>query len=241
MSYTKSNSELLMKYSLFIMVCLLSFPLVAQIDNSQSSTNIPAVAAEENTSNNSSFPNKTIENNGLSNPDTNRINGLSVPNSNTINSKNSEFSMFGENFGNPGELYNKQVQKHVRYTEKEKETEIYGKTTDQYLGDFKTKVSKVNIVYRDFQYPDGDRIRIFVNDDVVRPNVLLSQSYGGFHLNLVEGFNKIDFLALNQGESGPNTAEFQVLDEEGNVISSNQWNLATGVKATIIIIKEKTP
>jgi len=43
---------------------------------------------------------------------------------------------------------------------------------------------------------------------------------------------------LNQGESGPNTAEFQILDEHGNVISSNQWNLATGVKATIILIKE---
>ena len=45
-------------------------------------------------------------------------------------------------------------------------------------------------------------------------------------------------LALNQGESGPNTAEFQVYDDKGNLVSSKQWNLLTGVKATIVVTKE---
>ena len=53
-----------------------------------------------------------------------------------------------------------------------------------------------------------------------------------------KGFNKIDFEALNQGTAGPNTAEFRVYDDQGLLVSANQWNLATGFKATIIIVKE---
>jgi hypothetical protein len=57
-------------------------------------------------------------------------------------------------------------------------------------------------------------------------------------LGLIKGFNKVDFEAINQGESGPNTAEFQVYDDKGQLISANQWNLATGFKASIILIKD---
>ena len=38
--------------------------------------------------------------------------------------------------------------------------------------------------------------------------------------------------------TGPNTAEVRVYDEAGNLTAANQWNLATGVKATFIIVKE---
>ena len=53
------------------------------------------------------------------------------------------------------------------------------------------------------------------------------------------GINKIAFIALNQGTSGPNTAAFTVFNDTGNVISSNEWNLATGAKATLVIAKDK--
>ena len=49
---------------------------------------------------------------------------------------------------------------------------------------------------------------------------------------LILRFNKIDFVALNQGASGPNTAEVMVFDDNGKLVGSNRWNLATGVKAT---------
>ena len=49
--------------------------------------------------------------------------------------------------------------------------------------------------------------------------------------------NKIDFVALNQGSSGPNTAELRIYDDNKKLLSSNQWNLATGSKATLIIVK----
>jgi hypothetical protein len=45
--------------------------------------------------------------------------------------------------------------------------------------------------------------------------------------------------ALNQGTSGPNTAAFSVYDDSGNLITSNEWNLTTGIKATIVVVKEE--
>lgn len=169
----------------------------------------------------------------------NKINGISVPERITISPrKNKEFSMFNEEFGNPGELYQKQTNKHLRQFEKAEEKQ-YGSTTNQYFGDFKTKSLFVHIIYRDHEYFDGDRIQILVNDTIIVYDVTLTNEFSGIKIDLIEGFNRIDFLALNQGDSGPNTAEFQVYDDQGSLISGNRWNLSTGVKATIIVVQEK--
>ncbi|MFC0605629.1 hypothetical protein [Winogradskyella pulchriflava] len=111
--------------------------------------------------------------------------------------------------------------------------------SDQYLGEHSVDTKFVNIVCRDHEYPDGDRVRIYVNDFVVEPNLLLKSSYRRVEVNLAEGKNKIEIEALNQGESGPNTAEFLVYDDKGNLISSKEWNLLTGVKAIIVFNNEK--
>ena len=110
---------------------------------------------------------------------------------------------------------------------------------DQDLGSFRTQSKAVRIICRDFQYPDGDRVTITINDIPVIRNITLYSSYQSFDLPLKVGINKIAFIALNQGTSGPNTAGFTVFDDAGNVISSNEWNLATGAKATVIIAKDK--
>ncbi len=110
---------------------------------------------------------------------------------------------------------------------------------DQDLGSFRTQSKSVRIICRDFQYPDGDRVTITINDIPVIRNITLRASYQTFELPLQVGINKIAFIALNQGTSGPNTAGFKVFDDTGNVISSNEWNLATGAKATVIIAKDK--
>lgn len=167
----------------------------------------------------------------------NKVNGLSVPQPVTIKPQTKQFSMFGEQFGNPAELYEDRLKKHQKAFESP-EKKQYGSTTDVFFGDFKTKSDYVKVIFRDHQYPDGDRVRILVNGDVVVSTVTLTTGFNGFRLNLMDGFNRIEFVALNQGESGPNTAEFQVIDESGNTISGNRWNLATGVKASIIIVKE---
>ncbi|WP_242009136.1 hypothetical protein [Robertkochia solimangrovi] len=113
-----------------------------------------------------------------------------------------------------------------------------GATTTQFLGDFRNNGKFVKIVCRDHQYVDGDRVRIIVNDIVVQPNVLLDATYRGIYVDLEKGFNKIEFQALNQGSSGPNTAALAVFDDQGQLISANEWNLSTGVKATMIIVKD---
>jgi hypothetical protein len=109
---------------------------------------------------------------------------------------------------------------------------------NQNLGDFKTKSGKARIMYRDAAAVDGDEIRVYLNDKVIESFVALEGAFKGFEIVLEKGFNKIDFEALNQGTSGPNTAEFRVYDDKGGLISASQWNLGTGFKATILLVKE---
>ena len=109
---------------------------------------------------------------------------------------------------------------------------------DQFLGEIKNDGEYVNIILRDHEYPDGDLIKVEVNESVVMPAILLTEKAKGFKLDLKSGFNVVDFVALNQGSSGPNTAEIIVYDDQGKLVGTNRWNLATGVKATYIIYKD---
>ena len=110
---------------------------------------------------------------------------------------------------------------------------------DQDLGSFRTDSKSVNIICRDYQYPDGDRVTIYINDIPVVYNITLRENYQKFNIPLDVGINKIVIEALNQGTSGPNTAAFKVYNDSGSLISSNEWNLATGAKATLLIAKDK--
>lgn len=111
--------------------------------------------------------------------------------------------------------------------------------SDQFLGEHKVDTKFVNIVCRDHEYPDGDRVMVIVNGEVVKRSLLLTSSYRRVEVSLVQGRNIVDIVALNQGESGPNTAEFVIYDDKGGVVSSKEWNLLTGVKARIIFVNEK--
>ncbi|MBT8183922.1 MAG: hypothetical protein KJN76_03710 [Eudoraea sp.] len=123
----------------------------------------------------------------------------------------------------------------VGETEKGKSGKHFG---DMYLGDVKTGGKFVGIVCRDHEYVDGDRVRIFANGNVIDPNMYLTGSFKGVNLNLEKGFNRLDFEALNQGSSGPNTAQVDVYDDQGKLIYSNKWLLSTGSKASLIIVKD---
>ncbi len=140
---------------------------------------------------------------------------------------------FKEDFIDPGQEYLERLQT----PEAEKRPGDF--KVDQYLGDFKSNAKSVRVVFRDHQHPDGDRVQVRLNDRVFYPNILLQQSYKKLDIDLITGFNKIDFVALNQGESGPNTAEVRVYDDQGNLMMANRWNLATGTKATFIVVKDE--
>jgi hypothetical protein len=139
--------------------------------------------------------------------------------------------MYAEEFADNGARFDKSLNKSEGNTRP-------GFKSDQYLGDFKTTAKRVVIICRDFGEIDGDRVRLLMNDIVIEDNIHLVAKYYAVELDLDEGFNRIDFQALNQGYAGPNTAEFKVLDEQGKVLSANQWNLTTGIKATLIIIRQ---
>ncbi|WP_053002634.1 hypothetical protein [Kordia jejudonensis] len=130
---------------------------------------------------------------------------------------------------------NKEFEKKLNKKDKQIRPEY---KVEQYLGDFRSNGKFVEVVCRDHEYVDGDRVRVYVNDVVVAENIRLEAVYKKINVTLAQGFNKIEFQALNQGSSGPNTAEFRVYNDKGELISANEWNLTTGIKATMIIVKE---
>jgi hypothetical protein len=154
-------------------------------------------------------------------------------NSFEIGTPENHFSMTPtQKFVNPGNLVKDRLNKKA-----DNENQIVFRR-NQDLGNFKTKSLTAKISYRDYGEVDGDEIRVLLNDKTLATSVYLDSNFEGFEITLVDGFNKIDFEALNQGQLGPNTAEFRIYDDKGNLISASQWNLATGFKATIIITKE---
>ncbi|WP_413998918.1 hypothetical protein ACMDB5_14190 [Flavobacterium sp. W1B] len=155
------------------------------------------------------------------------------PNPSALIEKPVTISMIPKNeFINPGDAIRDKLNK------KEEPSEGIVYRRNQNLGDFKTTAVTAKVMYRDAAYVDGDQIRVYLNDKVIQYQVNLDSNFQGFEIKLEKGFNKIDFEALNQGSSGPNTAEFKVYDDKGVLISASQWNLGTGFKATLILTKE---
>jgi hypothetical protein len=125
-----------------------------------------------------------------------------------------------------------------RLRKREEDNANMGYLGDTYLGDVNTSSKTAIIVCRDFEYEDGDRVQITLNDTVLLQDLYLKNKYFMMEIELKPGFNKFDFKALNQGASGPNTAELKVYDDQQKLLSSNQWNLSTGATATFIVVKQ---
>ena len=109
---------------------------------------------------------------------------------------------------------------------------------DYNLGSLSTKSKLIVIKCRDHEYVDGDRIKLMLNDAVIHPNIVLRGDFFVIDVDLVEGFNSINFIALNEGTSSPNTAQLMVYDQDGNLLASNKWLIRTGYKASLSIYKE---
>ena len=141
-----------------------------------------------------------------------------------------------EEFADAGQKYTKSMNDRQDSFKEEARTQPH--QFDQDLGIYKSGSKFVKIMCRDPKEVDGDKVRILVNDEVVLSEITLSGEYRGLNLDLVKGFNKISFQALNQGSSGPNTAEFVVYDDTGTIVLAKEWDILTGVKATFIVVKE---
>ena len=118
-----------------------------------------------------------------------------------------------ERFINSNDLYLSRLNR--KKTESNKNINKF--KVDQFLGEIRNDGDYVSIILRDHEYPDGDLIKVQINEDVVMPAILLTEKAKGFKLDLKSGFNVVDFVALNQGSSGPNTAEIIVYDDQGKL------------------------
>ena len=213
----------------YFLVCLLNFslgsPLFAQLEGSNSPSK--------------TFPKqKEPEKMNLLLPDP-KTDFLKAPNTSRLELKEPMLDMTQkEKFIDPNTQYLARLNRSLKNEKGEGQKLPKDFMVNQYLGDFRSAEKSMQIVVRDHEYPDGDRIKILLNDVEVVSNLLLVEQFRGIEIPLAEGFNKIDFIALNQGESGPNTAEVQIYNSRGELEAANRWNLATGVKATYVIIKE---
>jgi len=223
------------KRLIFLLLMLCTCSVFAQPDkNEKKSIRIPAIETKEKDSTPQLIikPDSKI---GITKPKKN-IAGIPTESKVSLKKPEKEFSMIHDNgLRNPGEIFEQRFNKVAVEQGLKIET-----MSDVFLGDIKSNGAFVRIVCRDHEYPDGDLVRVFVNDELIIPTLLLTSGYKGFNVTLTPGVNKIVFLALNQGDSGPNTAEFIVYNDKGDLVSSKKWNLLTGVKATVNVIKEST-
>jgi len=105
------------------------------------------------------------------------------------------------------------------------------------LGTIESSTKFVKIEFRDYGLVDGDRVQIYLNQQIVDANITLKGLSAFIHIPLKKGYNRIDIKALNQGLYGPNTAQFFVYDDKGVLVKKQQWNLTTGTVATLGVIR----
>ncbi|RPD93245.1 hypothetical protein EGM88_13510 [Aureibaculum marinum] len=111
-------------------------------------------------------------------------------------------------------------------------------SSDFSLGTLHSTSKTVRIEVRDHSLVDGDRIRVYLNEKLLKSNVSLKGLYYIINIDLRKGYNRIDIEALNEGFSGPNTAEIRVFDENGYLLSEKEWNIRMGQIATLGVVKQ---
>lgn len=133
-------------------------------------------------------------------------------------------------------LVQKQWEIKQKFSEDSKNRSKYMR--DYYLGDLKTTSKTIIIKCRDHEYVDGDRVRVMIDNAVIHPNLTLGGDFYVVDVDLNEGFNTISFVALNEGASSPNTAQLKIYDDTGKLLTSKNWNITTGYKASLVVLKE---
>lgn len=109
---------------------------------------------------------------------------------------------------------------------------------DTYLGEIRTGKQILKMTLWDPRLEDGDRVRIWLNDEILITDMTLLNAAQGFPITLKDGFNKIEIEALNQGYSAPNTSGIVIRDDEGDVMEQKICMINAGVKSLLIVIKE---
>ncbi len=139
-----------------------------------------------------------------------------------------------DDFLNPADRYTKKMNNSLK-GEGNGDYKIFRR--NQYFGDFKTDSESIQVAVRDPQAIDGDYVKITQDGKVIYERIFLDASFKTLEIPLHPGFNRIEFIALNEGSSFPNTGAFLIRDK-GETIYQEEWNLSTGFNASFIIVKE---
>lgn len=110
-------------------------------------------------------------------------------------------------------------------------------TSDFSLGTLHSTSKSMRIEVRDHSLVDGDMIKVYINEELIISSIILNGLYNIINVNLNRGYNRIDIEAINEGYSGPNTAELRVFDENGILLSSQEWNILKGQRATLGVVR----
>lgn len=215
---------------LLLGVSLLTTAVYSQLDKSTKTVNAPGELMTPKTGSESSTLLKSPGNHSLSNKK-----GLFNNNPDPIDLGEKEERPFSMRTDDNGLMtYKTKDFKPKAFKDKEIKPEY---RNDQYLGDLTTGGNYVELYCRDHEYVDGDKIRVFVNGEMIHSSISLGAGYHPIMVRLNMGFNSIEFEALNQGTSGPNTAELRIFDDQGMEIAKKEWNLMTGGKANLVVVK----
>lgn len=84
---------------------------------------------------------------------------------------------------------------------------------------------EVDLILRDNQSVDGDRITILVNGEVVKEDLTMNGTGTTVPITLKSGPNTVEVLALNEGSSSPNTVEVSISD----VVSGPSLQISNGL------------
>ncbi len=110
-------------------------------------------------------------------------------------------------------------------------------SSDYTLGTLYSTSKSVRIEVRDHSLIDGDRIRVYLNEKMLASTITLKGLYYIIHIDLLKGYNRVDIEALNEGYSGPNTAEIRIFDENGVLLSEQEWNIRIGEITTLGVVR----
>src|SRR5690606_27499000 len=145
-----------------------------------------------------------------------------------IGEERNKFSMSTENdFANPGDRYVAKMEKDLDKALRDaglKEGRGTLVKRNISLGDFKTKAEYFIVKFRDFGAIDGDLVKVSSNDKIIEQQLFLDSNFKQVKIILEKGFNKLDFEALNIGSLGGNTAQIQVVDDKGTLITNDYWD-----------------
>ena len=137
-----------------------------------------------------------------------------------------------EQFASPAKEYTDKMNKQIT------DGKIYDYYKKDYLlATYKCSTTIAKFALKDFGEPDGDVVRIWLNDEIVINAITLENGYREIQFNLRNGQNLLVIEALNEGMVSPNTAQFSIFNDKGEIIGNNLSGLLTNVKATIIINK----